>query len=430
MNALKAPPPNRGFVLGTLALTLVALVLRLAGLGSQPASIDDFSMGLTAINFVEYGQLGPIMWNHPDLGNLLVYGTLKLLGSGPLGLKGASLATGTLSVTLIALVGRRLLASERAALLGAALWAVDSLSIDLSRQAVHEIYQSFFPLLGVYLVLRFLDRERLVWLVAAGLAFGLGLASKWSALFPLAVMFLFLARPLWLVKLSWGRRLAVLARNAALLGVLPLVVYLMSFLPWFGRGYTLSDWVDLQQSMYLETTTHQSYRGAVTGDFRPIAWFVRPVAWQDLSFGRSEAEATLGEPTLEGNVSVLLALTNPLVWLLVLPAFGFTLVKAWRERSPGLCLAFTLFLASYLPLLAASRPIWLNTAVFVLPFALIMVGYLLARGLGERRWGRELIACYLVLVLLTSVPLYLLATGRGLATPLLHDYVKARLENP
>jgi dolichyl-phosphate-mannose-protein mannosyltransferase len=425
---METTAPTRRFQLLTLAVTALAFLLRVAYLPSQSVSLDDFSVGLTAINFVESGQLGPIMWNHPDLCNLLVYLSLKLFGTGAAGLKGMSVLTGTLSVTMIALVGRRLTRSEGAALVAAALWAVDSLAIDLSRQAVHEIYQSFFPLLGIYLALRFRDRNRSGWLVASGVAFGLGLASKWSAAFPLAVTCALLARDAWRERgIGWSGRLALFCRDAALLVILPTLVYLITFLPWFGRGYTLSDWGELQRSMYQETRTHTSYNG-VTGDFRPVLWFVRPVAYQDVSFNRQEGGAADG-PSLERDVTVLLALTNPLVWLLVLPALLFALARGVRERDPGLGLLGGFFLAAYLPLLAASRPIWANTAVSVLPYGLMAVGYLLVRRLVAGKRGALLVAAYLALVSVASVPLYLLATGLGPATPVLREYVGERLKN-
>jgi dolichyl-phosphate-mannose-protein mannosyltransferase len=424
----EAVPPSRRFLWLTCALSALALLLRAAFLSSQPVSIDDFSVGLTAINYVESGQLGPIMWNHPDLCNILVYYAMRCFGSGVVGLKGMSVLTGTLSVTCIALAGRRLLQSERAALLAALLWALDSLSIDLSRQAVHEIYQSFFPLCAIYLALRYRESGRLWWLVASAFGFGLGLASKWSAAFPLAVTCLLLLWDIWSERgTPLVQRLASSARNAALLVIIPALVYLVTFLPWFGRGYSLAEWLPLQQSMYLETKTHASYKDEVTGDFRPVTWFVRPVAWQDLSFNRSE-EGSFSEPSVDENVTVFLALTNPLVWLLVLPALTFTLVRAVRCRDAGLYFLGALFLASYLPLLAASRPIWVNTALSVMPFALLAVGYFLTESLAGAV-GRRVLAGYLVAVLLVSAPLYLLATGRGLKTPVLKDYVKNRLYN-
>ena len=422
-----APTPK--FLWLTLGITVLALLLRVVLLSSQPVSFDDFSVGLTAINYVKDGQLGPIMWNHPDLCNILVYCAMKTFGTGVIGLKGMSVLAGTLSVSCIALVGRRLLKNETAALLAALLWALDSLAIDLSRQAVHEIYQSFFPLLAIYLALRYRESGRARWLAGSGVVFGLGLASKWSAAFPLLVVFLLLARDLWSDSgSSTPQRLARGAQGIALLCIVPALVYLITFIPWFARGYSLSEWVPLQQSMYLETKTHVSYNPQVTGDFHPAAWFLKPVAWRDLSFNRLEG-APAAEPTVDDNITLFLAITNPLVWLLVIPALIFTALRAVRGRDEGLYLLSALFLAAYLPLLAASRPIWVNTALCVMPFALMALGYFLVEGLAGVRAGRKILAGYLVLVLLVSAPLYLLATGKGLKTPLLKSYAKDRLYN-
>ena len=57
----------------------------------------------------------------------------------------------------------------------------------------------------------------------------------------------------------------------------------------------------------------------------------------------------------------------------------------------------------------------------------VAVGYLLVSFADARRYGNKLLVGYLALVLLLSTPLYLLACGDGLKTPILRDYVKHRL---
>ena len=68
-------------------ITLLALFLNGFQLASQPVSHDDFDVALSAINYMESGQLGPTMWNHPCLRNILVYYALRAFGSGVLGVK-------------------------------------------------------------------------------------------------------------------------------------------------------------------------------------------------------------------------------------------------------------------------------------------------------------------------------------------------------
>jgi dolichyl-phosphate-mannose-protein mannosyltransferase len=413
----------RRFPLWVVGVTAFGFLLRIFLIGSQPVSYDDWFMAHTAANYVERGNLGPIMWNHPGLGNLLVYGCLELFGRGAAGLKGASLAVGTLSVPALALVARRLTGSERAGLLAALFWAIDPLSVDFSRQAVQEIYMACFPLAGIWFALRHRESGRPGWLAAAGVSFGLGLCAKWSVLVPLLLTCAYLvlsADPG--VGRTWMTRLATAARLAALLVVLPALLYLVSFTPWFGRGYGITDWPALQASMGRETATHQGHRAMGERDHRAYAWFLRPVSWEDAMLNRlDEAHpGVLEDAAVDKKVTVLKAVSNPLVWLAVLPALAFTLRSGWRSRRRESLFLCALFLGCYLPLaLTMRRQIALNAALSVLPFALMMVGLGAVRLADRSRRPDLMLGCYAGLVLLTTAPLYLLAIGRGTDVPLL-----------
>ncbi|AJE02510.1 phospholipid carrier-dependent glycosyltransferase [Geobacter pickeringii] len=407
------------FTIRLMLLTLAGLLLRTLWLPSQPVSFDDYMVGITAINGVESGQLGPTMWNHPGLRNILVYGAMKLFGSGVVGIKGWNVLFGSLTIPLLAAVTRRLLQSERVALTAAFLWAVEPLAIDFSRQAINDIYLAFFPLLGIYLVLRYLDDYRPVWLILAGIAWGGGLASKWSALFPLLVTGLHL---LWQGRRApaevAGGAASRLFCYAATLVVLPATLYLLTFLPWFGRGYSLAEWPALQQSMYLETKLHTGYHETIVGDHLAWEWFVKPVTFRDLFFNASDGAM--------GKMTLLLAVADPLVWLLVLPAVGLLLYRGWRERSAGKLTVCLFFLLSYLPLVVARRPIWVNTALSVLPFAQMTVAWLIWSIGGGERFRNRLAGAWLAAVLLVSVALYLPVIGKGELLPVIGPSLMGR----
>ncbi len=410
-------------------VTLLSLILNGILLSRQPVSLDDFHVALSAINFTESGQLGPTMWNHPVLRNLLVYGTMKLFGTGVLGVKGVSLLLGTLCTPLVALVARRIFRDERIALTAALLWAVDPLVIDFSRQGINDIYLAFFPLLGIYLAYRFRETANSAWLLVSGIAFGLGLASKWSALFPLTATFVLI-----IVTIAGGaggmrERLARYCHVTALLLVIPALVYLLTFVPWFARGYTPAEWPALQRSMFLETSQHAGYKPKLWDDRDNRAWkwfvvpslFVDPFMNLDHIWGDEEVVVTP-----EKNVTVVLGVANPLVWLLTLPAIFFLLRRGIRQRDEGRVYLVALFCCSYLPLILSPRPIWLNTALSVLPYAIMAVGGLIWT-LADRlqRPGRG-VALYLLLVLLVASPLYPLAIGKGMRIPFFREYLASR----
>lgn len=178
--------PGRRFAAGLALVTLLGLALRALALPGQPPLGDDLGAARSAVNYVERGQVGPTMWHHPRLRDLAVHASAAWLGPSKVGVVLPSLTLGTLAILAVGLLGRRL-AGERAGLLAAFLLAIDSLAVGYSRQAIQEIYPLAFGAAGVLLALEHDARRRPAWLAAAGVAFGLGLASKWSVAFPLAV---------------------------------------------------------------------------------------------------------------------------------------------------------------------------------------------------------------------------------------------------
>jgi dolichyl-phosphate-mannose-protein mannosyltransferase len=400
---------TRRFGRALAAVTLAGLILRAWGLAGAPLLSDDRSAGVSAVSFVERGAVGPMMWQHPRLRDLLVYGARATLGDGKLGHVLPSLVLGVLAIPLLGLLGRRL-AGARAGLLAAALLAVDAVHVDYSRQAVQDVYTAFFGIAGVLLAVEHALRGKARWLVAAGVAFGLGVASKWSVAFPAAVALGWVAlRAVRDPDLAPGLRAARVALGVAALVLLPAAIYAATWAPWFLAGRDLRDWFELHRLVTAELTTHAGYNPAdLELPHHAALWFVRPVAFADFTFDAS------------GSPVPYVAVTNPLVWLLVLPAVAGAAARARRAGDERLALVAALFGATYVPFLLTGRPIWVHSALAVLPFALLAVGALADRALAARHRGRRFAVAWLAGAALAAVPLYLLATGYALRIPALH----------
>jgi 4-amino-4-deoxy-L-arabinose transferase-like glycosyltransferase len=424
---MKTDITARTTILALASVTLLALFLNGFQLARQPVSGDDFDVAISAINYMESGQLGPTMWNHPCLRNILVYWFLRMFGTGVLGAKGVSLVLGTLCTPLIGLVAKRMFKDNRIALIAAFLWACDALVIDFSRQGINDIYLAFFPMAAIYLAYRFRESGNQGWLIGSGISFGLGLASKWSALFPMLVTFTMIAVAIHReIEVSARDRLARYFHTAVMLLLVPFFVYLFTFLPWFGRGYSLVEWTALQRSMFLETSQHVGYHPKQWDDRdnRAYKWFVTPSVFVDPFMNMDKFEEVGDESrSVDRGVTVVLGYANPLVWLLVLPAIVFAIRRGLRERDEGALYLAGLFLLSYLPLVISQRPIWMNTALSVLPYAIMSVACLVWT-IADRFKRRQLVlSIYLVLVLMVASPLYLLAIGNGTRIPVLKEYL-------
>ena len=396
------------FFAGLAAVLLLGLVLRIWGLSGGSLTGDEISSVISAKNYLHGGSVGPTMWNHPNLRNLLLGMTLSSGLGSFLAIKVVSLVLGLLTLLFLILLTREISGNAVAGLIAGLLLAVDPLHIDFSRQAIHEIYMACFSLAGVWLCLLFLRQRQLLPLLAAGVCFGLGISSKWEPVFPLAVMGCYL-----LLRIIFSADLSRRAKGAqallvtAALTAVPLMVYLLTYLPWFLHGKDLADWLVLQQEMFRETVSHAGYNAYnYTISFSAAEWFIKPVEFVDVIFGSD-------------GVKILIGITNPAVWCLVLPATAYFIYCGVRERRGESLLAVALFVVSYIPFLATSRPIWAHSAFTVFCFGLIMLAATLTRLAARSEEWRRMVAGYLLLVMVVAAPLYLLAVGKGEEYPVL-----------
>ena len=234
IDRLRDAPPSDGalswFV--TIAISLVAFVIRLIGLGYPTTLMFDetyYAKDAWALLNLGYeanwtgGDLQISQGNpdgmgttgsfivHPPVGKWIIASGEYLFGMTSFGWRFGALIFGTLLVAVTIRLGRRLSRSTLIGAMAGLFLTVDGLSFVMSRIALLDIFQSFFIVAAVSCVVADRDwfRHRLAdhldsrhvagldgrpgpfivrpWLIGAGLLFGLALGTKWNSVFPLAV---------------------------------------------------------------------------------------------------------------------------------------------------------------------------------------------------------------------------------------------------
>jgi dolichyl-phosphate-mannose-protein mannosyltransferase len=221
--------------LATAAVTLLAGFLRLRTLGRPHAFlfdetyyakdawslwhhgyvtnyVGDANTKILAGNLHGLFQSSPSMVVHPELGKWLIGLGEELFGMNPFGWRIASAVVGTLMITVMVRLARRLTGSTLLGCVAGLLLCFDGMEFVLSRLALLDIFVAFFLLCAVSCLVA--DRDwgrarmaRLVpagyrstagdwgpvrlmlwrpWRLAAGICFGLACGTKWSAVYPLA----------------------------------------------------------------------------------------------------------------------------------------------------------------------------------------------------------------------------------------------------
>ena len=226
--------------LGPLAVTLLALALRLVRLGDPHRfAFDETYYAKDAWSLLNNGYIQEYLtdvdgntkneinddilaghtqgvWNgdpslavHPDVGKWLIALGEKAFGMDPFGWRIASVVAGALMVLVMCRLVRRMTGSTMLGCVAGTLLMLDGLHFVLSRLALLDIFLALFLLCGVACVVADRDwlRARLAkraaqtedgvlrgwggrvllrpWLLAGGLCFGLAIGTKWTALYPL-----------------------------------------------------------------------------------------------------------------------------------------------------------------------------------------------------------------------------------------------------
>ncbi|MEU5386255.1 dolichyl-phosphate-mannose--protein mannosyltransferase [Kitasatospora cineracea] len=453
-----APAKDRYRWWGPLAVAVFAGVLRLWNLKSPHAFVFDetyYPKDAWALWHNGYESVWPdnanqlILGNpqivplsgtgtfiaHPPLGKWVIGLGEWVWGLNPFGWRIAVALLGTLSVLMVARIGRRLFRSTLLGCVAGLLMAVDGLQFVLSRVGLLDGVSAFFVLgaFGALLIDRDRTRDLLraaraeggraadevrlglrPWRLAAGLLLGAACSVKWTGAPVLAV--------LTLLVLLWdqaGRRAAgahrawrsMLRRDlwpAALsLPVAGLAVYLLSWTGWFATdgGYD-RHWADGQPGSWVpgplrslwhyhtqiwEFNTHLT--SPHTYQSNPWSWLVqgRPVSmyWVQLPTGQGGCTAP------DGCASQILALGTPFLWWTACFALAYALYRWFfrRDWRSGALLAAVA--AVYLPWFQyQQRTVFSFYMVVLVPFLCLAVAQMLGAMLGpagsppnRRRWG-------------------------------------------
>ncbi len=445
-----------------LLVTLLAAVLRLWNLGHPHALVFDetyyvkdawsqWNLGYAATwpeganELFEAGQTDvfgtdPSFVVHPPLGKYLIGLGMWIFGpESSFGWRIGAAVFGVGCVLLLYLLAKSLTGSIVFAGMASFLLAIDGLGIVMSRVALLDIFLTFFTLLAFWFAVldrrRHLDRlaDRLAlrlrdgrtpqwgpvlwnrpWVVAAGAAAGAATAVKWSGVWILAAIGLYLV----VTDALERRRLGVAfwpldatARQGAVSFVLlvpvALAVYLASWTGWLvtDGGYDrhaadaapatgLLSWVPLSlQSLW---KYHQTIYGSMTSitsehGYMSPAW-QWPLLWRPTSmYVASTADGQDGcAGGVNGCIETLYSMPNPLLWYASIAALVFLVYRFVRDRDWRHAVVLVAIGAAWLPWLAyPERTIFQFYTIVMWPFLLLGLTFALREIAAPRDAGPE-----------------------------------------
>jgi predicted membrane-bound dolichyl-phosphate-mannose-protein mannosyltransferase len=292
---------------------------------------------------------------------------------------------GAILAFFLVLLSRRLFASPVIVWLVGAAVLLEGSMFAQARIGMNDIYVTTFIVAAWYFIVAAHQprRSAAVDLLIAGVMLGLGVASKWAAVYTLGGVFV-LSVGMTAFAYERGRPgtggpldlLAGRGRNAALLflsfAVIPLVIYLGSYIPWFGGPTAPYGWNlwELTQQMYWY---HSSLTAAHCAASPWWSWplDLKPVYWY---FSQSTG----------GNNGYIYDAGNIVLYWAALPAAALTIALAIRTRSWSLGVLSLAMLTQYIAWIPISRVLFFYHFFTVLPFYLLCLAAILAV-LWERR---------------------------------------------
>jgi dolichyl-phosphate-mannose--protein O-mannosyl transferase len=473
----------------TLLVTVVAGLLRFLrldqpattltdkGVVQGPADIfDEVYYACDAYNLVTHGVEkataagapfctptdAPAFVVHPPLGKWLIGLGEKAFGFDTFGWRFAAAVVGTLTVLLVIRIGRRMTGSTLLGGLAGLLLALDGLHFVQSRVAMLDVFLVFWVVAAFAALL--VDRDHLrarltrnapddldhggrlghrPWRLVAGVCAGAAVATKWSALFPLAVMVL--------LSLAWeasARRSAgvskprrtTVRRTAAGFGLafvlLPTVVYLASWTGWFvqddgwsrnwadGRGTSVPYLPDAPFEVLPDATRslwhyhweiyhfHATLDASHPYQSHPLSWpfLGRPVSYY---YPPGITEGRYGCEVSSCSREVLAIGTPALWWAMVPVCLG--LAARWVSRrdwrATALLAMTSVSILAWIPSALQDRTMFLFYALPAIPFLCLgialLAGWLIGPAGARRRTTMSAaVGVYTSLVLVNFAYLY------------------------
>lgn len=406
---------------------------------------------------------------HPPLGKWLIGAGMAMFGAdSSVGWRFANAVFGTALVLLVYLVARTMTRSIVFSSIAAGLMAIDGLAIVTSRIAILDVFVTFFVLLAFWFVL--LDRRRHLewlamlttlrsrdgrppawgpvlwnrpWIIAAGAAAGAATAVKWSGLYVIAGLGIYLIVSDALARRRagigfWPTDAAFRQGPATFLLFVPVafVVYLVSWTGWLvtDGGYYRDkitageaatgfwSWVPLPiQSLWAyHQSIYEFHVGLTTPhSYASPAWqwplLVRPTSMYYHSgiLGQTGCAAT------NGCVENIYSLPNPLIWWAGVAAVIYLCWRVVRTHDWRYAIVLTGVVVTYVPwLLYPERTIFQFYTIAMLPFMVLALTFALrdiargGRGGPIRRTsGQRVVIVFLVFVVLVSAFWYPILTA-------------------
>jgi dolichyl-phosphate-mannose-protein mannosyltransferase len=387
-------------------------------------------------------QIEPYENTHPPLGKVLISLGIYLFGMNPFGWRIVGTVIGIAMIPILYLLGKRLFKKTEYAFISAFLLTFDSLHFVQTRIATIDVYGVFFILLMFYFMYRlfesdmFSERYRisLLPLALSGFFFGMGVASKWIALYAgagLAVLYFMWLYNHYRMYDRAGRQLQTRHRmtkeqterlerivsiypRRAITSIgwcivwfiaIPVAIYVASYIPFMqvpGPGHGLHN-VWLYQKHMLDYHSQLVATHPFSSPWWQWPLMIKPVWYYS------------GANVPPDMISSIAALGNPLVWWTGFIAIIAMAIEVFRTRNKVSMFIMIAFFSQYIPWMLVPRATFIYHYFAMVPFSILAIVHYYKKFKEDQTVSQRLLYGFLIAVAIVFFMFYPVLSG--LETP-------------
>lgn len=334
-------------------------------------------------------------WLHPPVSKeIMTFSMFILHTSNAWSWRLPGVIFGVMSIYLVYTLSLLLFKSQPTALLSAFIFSLDGLVFVQSRTGMNDIYLVFFILMSIIF---FMQKKYIL----AAIFMGVSMSTKWPGIFLTFMYFPFL-----LYQRQFNKLIFFI--------LIPPVIYLLSYTPYFLIGYKWDDFIELHRQIWWYQTNLKATHAYSS------AWWTWPLnfypIWYFVDYQKNM-------------IANIFASGNPAVFWIGSAAVILTAWETIKKRSKSLLVIILGVLIFWLPWAISPRIMFLYHFSPSVPFLCLSLGYQLNTLLKERKMKTVLMI--LVLITLTFILIFPFLTGIPLPKNLVNLFFLTNLsKNP
>lgn len=305
-------------------------------------------------------------WLHPPLAKLIQAGSIKLFGDKPFSWRLPSAVFGTILVFSTFLLAYFLF-GKKVAVFSSIIIAFENLNLVMSRITMNDIFVTSFIVISFIFAHFYLKNVKLKYAILTGLFLGLSIGSKWTGVYAIFVIMLYIAIYS-KNKFSWKH---------LLVAFIPAIIYLLSYSQFWLQGHSIADFKNLhEQILGYQKRADLAHPYGTTPLYCTPEGLDGPRVWCPWIFDVRPVYFSYEQYGLKAGY--IYALGNPLVYWFGVLGVIFVTWKLLKNGKKSYFLILFGYLIFWVPWIFSPRILFMYHYLPSIPFLSISLGVMLA----------------------------------------------------